>query len=129
MTPEMTPELDFRTLTDDERQLIETLLAHDFPGRDQLFLQLEFATARRIFNDGTLELQTPGHPVAAVTRRVPVEGTCLDDDGKTIHILLHVKDGFLHELEILKADSSPIISSPKASKVVPWVEYGAVPRP
>jgi hypothetical protein len=43
---------------------------------------------------------------------VPVEGSGSDTDGVPIHLLVHVVDGLAVELEIYKADGSPILSMP-----------------
>jgi hypothetical protein len=34
-----------------------------------------------------------------------------DTDGVLIHVLLHVVDGFMNELEIFREDSGPILRS------------------
>ena len=44
--------------------------------------------------------------------RVPVEGSGSDSDGVPIYVLVHVVDGLAVELEIYKADGSPILSMP-----------------
>jgi hypothetical protein len=49
---------------------------------------------------------------APVHTRVPVEGNGTDSDGVPVHVLLHVVDGLAVELEIYKADGSPILSMP-----------------
>jgi len=46
---------------------------------------------------------------AKVKRRIPAEAEFRDTDGVLIHILLHVIDGKVNELEIYKEDGSPII--------------------
>jgi hypothetical protein len=45
---------------------------------------------------------------AVVERRIPVEAELKDADGVTIHVLLHVLDGLLNELEVYRDDSGPI---------------------
>jgi hypothetical protein len=43
-----------------------------------------------------------------VKYRIPIEGSCPDTDGVVIHILLHVVNGYLNEIEIYKDDSSRV---------------------
>lgn len=107
----------FRPLQDDERLLLETLLNHHpFDGRDQLREQLESTTARPIpeyqDNYGSIELHVSNGPPSGGRYRVPVEGQYLDDDGIPVWLMLHVnREGFLCELEIVRADGKPLISA------------------
>jgi hypothetical protein len=41
---------------------------------------------------------------------VPVEAEYRDDDDCPVWVLLHVVNGFLDELEIVRADGQPLIS-------------------
>jgi hypothetical protein len=58
--------------------------------------------------DGSLSIRVAGSMPAVVIRRVPVEAERPDDDGVVIHVLLHVVDGFLNELEIYRDDSKSV---------------------
>jgi hypothetical protein len=58
--------------------------------------------------EGSLALSAPGGPPAPVVPRIPVEAELEDEDGTTVHILLHVIDGRLNELEIYRDDSGAI---------------------
>jgi len=101
-----------RTLTDYESRLIELLLAQDFPGRDELKLQLkdlEAIPAGDKDNYGSILLKPHESKRAAVETRVPVEGEYIDSDNVPVSVLLHVVDGYLHELEVFKADGSDIL--------------------
>jgi hypothetical protein len=49
---------------------------------------------------------------AEVVRRIPVEAEFDDQDGVGVHVLLHVLDGYLNELEIYREDSSPLQREP-----------------
>jgi hypothetical protein len=49
---------------------------------------------------------------AKVSRRIPIEAEGKDIDGVKIHILLHVVDGFMDELEIFREDPEPIRELP-----------------
>jgi hypothetical protein len=106
-------EKQFRPLSGRERELIERLLNQDFPGRDELRIQLQSATARQVLDDGTLELRCESGLKAPVRDRVPTEGTCRDIDGGTVDVLLHVVDGVMKELEILK-HGGPLLRPPEA---------------
>jgi hypothetical protein len=89
--------------------LISALLAADFPGREALSEQLGSVAVRPLDENGSLELSTAaGAPRAEVVRRVPVEAELEDRDGVTVHVLLHVVDGLLKELEVYREDSGPL---------------------
>ena len=117
-------ESSFRPLTTHERELVEKLLGPDFPGRDELRRQLETVTAKQIFEDGTLMLQCGPCEPAPVRCRVPTEGECPDSDGMAIHVLLHVKGGVMHELEVFKDGGSSIQNPPAAGDLVLFTPYG-----
>ncbi len=113
----------FRPLQDAERRLLETLLDHhQFDGRDQLREQLQSTTARLILeyqdNYGSIELHISNGPSSSGRYRVPVEGQYLDDDGIPVWFLLHVdREGFMCELEIVRADGKPLISIPTSERL------------
>ena len=113
----------FRLLQDDERRLLETLLDHhQFDGRDQLRQQLESTTARLILayqdNYGSIELHVSNGPPSSGRYRVPVEGQYLDDDGIPVWLLVHInREGFMCELEIVRADGKPLISTPTPERL------------
>ena len=108
----------YRALDKRELQLLEHLLRHEFPGRDELREQLGFVLCRTIDEDGGLSLKCSANIQARVLCRVPTEGKCTDLDGIHIHVLLHVVDGFMNELEIYKEDSSRVKQSPVAEDLV-----------
>lgn len=99
---------ELRPLSDVEKQLLSELLSSDFAGRDALVKQMTVASVREIDPDGSLEFAHTDLPPAGVVRRVPVEGEIEDTDGVTIHLLLHVVDGVLKELEVYRDDSKRI---------------------
>jgi hypothetical protein len=107
----------FRPLQDGERRLLETLLDHhQFDGRDQLREQLESTTARLILeyqdNYGSVELHVSNGPPSNARYRVPVEGQYHDDDGIPVWLLLHINpEGFMCQLEVVRADGKPLIST------------------
>lgn len=111
-------EAPYRALSIQEMQLLERLLDLDFPGRDQLRVQLGSAVGRTIDEDGGLSLRCSAESPAPVSSRVPTEGRCVDLDGLHINVLLHVVEGFMNELEIYKDDSSRVKKYPMAGDLV-----------
>ena len=107
----------YRPLTDWERRMILRLLEPPFPGRDVLRDQLDHTLGRSIDENGSLELQCESLTKAPVEKRVPTEGEATDRDGTTIHYLLHVVAGKMHELEVYKDDSSNVLQHATPEKV------------
>jgi hypothetical protein len=107
----------FRDLTLHERRIIDRLLAKAFPGRDELCEQMKNCFVRAIDEDKSLEFLVKSNVKAKVKKRIPIEAEFEDIDGVLIHILLHVIDGMVNELEIYKEDGSPIIERPDPSKL------------
>lgn len=105
---------NYRILSDWERRIVERLLGRTFPGVEQLRKQLEKARVRMVDANGSLEFLRPFGERASVDRRVPTEAEAVDRDGIVIHVLLHVVDGRLHELEIYKEDGSNVIQAVQA---------------
>ena len=135
-------EKQFRPLRESERELIERLLQKNFEGRDELRGQLDLVLARTIDQDGSLAFMVPpeairveSHELTGMTpdellsQGLPVEGRYLDMDGVPVCVMLHVSQGRLHELEILRVDGSPIqrdpleatliLGSPTSGRVIP----------
>jgi len=96
-------------LTDHERTLLDVLLGPTFPGAEALRTQVALATVRPLDAEGGLKFLVPAEPKAVVERRVPVEGELTDADGVTVHVLVHVVNGSLDELEIYRDDSGPLL--------------------
>ena len=103
---------DFRPLQENERRLVARLLEPRFPGRDELLAQLEVATAKTIDEDGCFALDCSSAPPAPVKSNLPTEGECLDLDGATLHVQLHVLDGIMRSLEMYKEDGSTPLRLP-----------------
>lgn len=104
------PHAGFREMTMDERRLLSALVAQEFPGSAELTRQLEFAKVRPIVDNPSLDILVGGGPSARVERRIPVEAEVEDVDGVTVHILLHVVDQFMNELEVFREDLGPLES-------------------
>jgi hypothetical protein len=98
----------FRALSDLEKQLLAVLLSTDFSGRDALAEQVSVASVRELDHNGSLEFARSDGTPANVVRRIPVEAEFDDRDGMTIHLLLHVVDGLLKELEVYRDDSGRV---------------------
>jgi hypothetical protein len=116
-----------RALKQYESAVIERLLEKPFRGRDELRSQISRSRVKACEYDdqyGSIEFEVEGSPEAKVTQRVPVDARANDSDGVPVEFLLHVVDGVVRELEIYKADGSPILKHPAASDlevfVYPW---------
>ena len=123
---EITELTNPRPLKAKEEELLNFLLSKPFPGRDALRAQLKSVRVMTDCKDcPTIELavdQTTG-PVATVKARVPIEAEGFDSDGVRIHLLLHVVDGLLSELEIFREDVNPILNLPSPDSLN-LVNYG-----
>ena len=108
----------FRELTTNERALILKLLEPVFPGRDELFLQIETAKARTIDENGSLEfLISSDVSLDRVKYGIPVEGEYEDTDGITVHLLLHVLSDKVKELEVFREDNTNVLEIADVNKV------------
>ena len=114
----------YRELKQCEKEILERLLAPEFPGSRELRGQLEILKAKEIDDDGGLELQTTGGTKAPVKWRVPTEAECADSDGGRIHILLHVLEGRMCELELYREDGKRVLRFPCASDVELFAPIG-----
>ena len=103
----------FRPLSEDEAALIKRLLTAEFAGKTEIERQIASASVREIDEDGSLEFRVRSTTKAPVERRVPVEGEAEDSDGGGVHVLLHVIDGLVDELEFYKEDGSRVLKKPR----------------
>lgn len=115
------PQDTFREPSEQELDILTLLLDQDFPGNRTLVEQLATARVRPIDDDGSLEFALDDGPRAEVVRRIPVEAEGEDADGVTIHILLHVLDGAMKELEIFREDSRAVQRLPTREALRPLV--------
>ena len=111
----MIAERQFREPTAVERALLERLLEANFPARSELAVLLGNVLVKTIDDDGSLELESQLQGKAAVLSRVPVEAEGKDEDGATIHMLLHVNEGRPVQLEFFREDSVTIKTIPPSS--------------
>jgi hypothetical protein len=87
-----------RPLTQNEKAILDKLLARPFPGSDGLKAQVvngEAEPTEDKDNYGSIYLHPSSGAAAKVALRVPVEGLVNDVDGNQVNILLHVVDGFI----------------------------------
>lgn len=106
----------YRDLKFLEKQLLARLLEIRFPGRDQIAIQLETCQVKTLDEHGCLEFTVKSKIQAPVEQRVPVEAQAIDEDGDTIHMLLHVVNGKVDELEFYKESADPIRRLPPANE-------------
>jgi hypothetical protein len=101
------------TPTDLQLQIVNRLLSEDFPGRDELRQQLQNIRVENLDCEDKcpsfLIFPDQSTPKSAVKIRIPVEGEITDQDGSRVEILLHVVDGYLNELEIVKYEETDFI--------------------
>lgn len=115
----------WRKPTEAERVVLAHLLGADFVGAAGLRTQLPALTCRTIDSDGSLELLVSGGETTRVLYRVPVEAEYADEDGVTVHVLVHVaEEGLLVELEVYRDDSGAILrrlsNTPMSALALLW---------
>ena len=107
-----------RKLSARERGVLERLLSELPRGGDELRSQLNNVEVCTIDEEGSVRFFVHnGAPADIISARVPVTGIYDDKDGVPIYLLLHVVEGKLWELEVYKADGSPMVSRPEAEKL------------
>ena len=93
----------------EERNVLRRLAATEFDGSNEVLQQIEECSVREIDANGSLAITvSPTRPLAAVRYRVPAEGEYQDIDGIAVHVLLHIVDGRVAELELYKEDNTAI---------------------
>ena len=110
----------FREMQPREKELVCKLLEPVFPGRDELFQQLQTAKVRTIDEDGSLEFSISSLTKADnVKYVVPTEGEYEDPDGITVHVLLYMHGHKCEELEFYREDGTQVQTWPDPASV--WV--------
>jgi hypothetical protein len=107
----------YRPLTRHEREVLDKLLEPSFPGRDELLAQVKLAEAKEIDDDGCIEFSRVSAARFQAKSSIPTEGEYRDVDGTTLHVQLHVVDGFVKQLELYKEDGSVPTGLPPASEL------------
>lgn len=110
---------EYRKLNDFESKLLDRLLENPFPGRDDIRDQIKNCRVKMldvgVDNYGSIEFETDSKSFAQVNQRVPIEARAFEDK-VPIDVLIHVVDGKIKELEILKVDGSSIDKMPSPSE-------------
>jgi Domain of unknown function (DUF6984) len=98
--------VSWRELTEYETSLLNRMLENDFPGRDELRAQVEDCLVETVesYGDdyGSIRFKAGVEAPGPGWHNVAVTATAMDRDGIPISYLLHVIDGSLLELEIVK---------------------------
>ena len=101
---------NFRPPSDLKRQILDRLVNVDFVGQRELAQQLSEVSVRLIDENGSLEIRgREDAPPAPVDYRIPVEAQTEDSDGMTVILTLHVVNGRVSELEVIRADSKRVL--------------------
>ena len=101
---------EFGPLDHESKEILQALMKAPFPGREEIARQVSVAVGRRIDGHGCLDLSAVETVRAEVVRRIPVEAEVSDVDGVTIHVLLHVVDGYISALDIYREDGGDLRS-------------------
>lgn len=116
---------DLRPPSTTESDLLQRLLSANFHGAEALIRQLATTLVEPIDRDGSLRLKPVNPTPATVSRRIPVEATYADADGVLVHVLVHVINGVLDELEVYREDSGAVVVAPSDASVLElesWVD-------
>jgi hypothetical protein len=119
---------ELRPISANETRIFERLLECEFPGREEIRRQLSGLQVTPVDDNGWLGLKPARTGAAEVRYCVPIEGSYPDQDGALIHILLHVVDGYISDLEVFKEDGSKVVSPPLASKLKLFCPTGGEPK-
>lgn len=106
--------IKFESFSQIEKTWLEVMLCVDFLGKEIILKQLDKAQISRDYNVGYISLKLKvdkNIQKFPYQIRVPIEMRVTGKYDVPIVFLLHVIDGFVDELEIFSADSSPISSN------------------
>jgi hypothetical protein len=108
---------EFRPPNENTILTLRRLLSAEFPGNTALIAQLPHIEVRNIDAEGSLEIRVTEDNKACVHSTVPVEASYSDTGNSDpfaprVRILLHVRNGLMHELEFFKDDGSRILREP-----------------
>lgn len=96
-----------------QSDIVSRLLQEDFPGRDELRDQFRKAKVKNLNCEDKcpsfLIIPASSAPKSKVDIRIPVEASTKDGDGGPLEVLLHVVDGLLEELEVVKYGEADFI--------------------
>ena len=105
----------YQTPSEQQAALIYRLLSPEFPGCRELRHQAAVAKVVTVVSRGSPAIVfAPGLGPRAdeVDVRIPVEAVGNDTDGGAIHILLHVLESYLAEIEMYREDGEPVLQLP-----------------
>lgn len=109
-------ESEYRKLDQREREILFKLLEPNVKGRETFLAQIDFLTAKDEIPGEFVSLQcTGGQPSPTKGFNPLSEASCFDADGTQMSVLLHVRDGYLSVLEMLRYGDGPIQRLPQAS--------------
>lgn len=103
--------MDNRNFSEIEIAWLKAILSVEFLGKEIILEQLDKAQVSRAYNTGYISLKLMidrSMKRFPYQGRVPLEMRVKGKNDIPIVFLLHVVDGFVDELEIFNADSSPI---------------------
>lgn len=124
---ELTPH---RPLTSWERQVLDFLFNENFPSVHLLKRQKGRLKVRKECSSkcGTVVFSLEANEIgrAVLQQRIPVEAVGEDSEGYQINILLHVKDGYLHKLEIYCVGKEVCTELPSVNKLKRVVNEGVL---
>lgn len=108
-------------VSESELRLLERMLPAGHPCRDALLAQAKRATVTWLDSLGqpAILFDVPGDVEAAPHSGVVAEADAVDRDRGAIHLLLHVKDGRLAEVEVFREDGRAIVEFPDAARLQP----------
>ena len=118
-----------RPLAEAERALLLRVVQGIESGFAELRAQLEHARVVGVCECGcrTLALEVERvAPPACVARRLPLEAEAVDADGP-VWVAVRVADGYLRQLDIMRADLRPLTEIPPAASIIVFdVPAGAI---
>lgn len=104
-----------RSLTFEENGVLHRLLLADFHGKENLLKQTQSVRVSeecKACRSIVLVVDKIPENAAPVVCRVPVHAQASDRDGENLHILLHVVQGFIDEMEIYREDLLDVMALP-----------------
>lgn len=110
-----------RELSFEEWQVLSKILSTDFMGRDSIVNQLKSAKVISYCPCGckTVDIEVDNSlPKYDYGKIVPVQLTTYSQDGVPILAAIHISNGYVTELEILRADSEQINEEIKLDQAV-----------
>lgn len=110
-----------RELSFEEWQVLSKMLSTDFMGKDSIVNQLKSAKVVSYCPCGckTVDIEVDNNlPKYEYGKTVPVQLTTYSQDGVPIMAAIHIRNGYVTELEIFRADSEQINEEIKLDQAV-----------